>query len=71
MKNCKAPIVGINLEKNGKEIFGLYRRFHTGQIEGKGMGLYIVKAQVERLGGTISVKSEVDQGTEFTLVFVP
>lgn len=63
--------LGINLLKNGNELFGLYKRFHTDIAKGKGMGLYMVKQQVEKLGGTISVKSTVDQVTEFTIVLIP
>jgi PAS domain S-box-containing protein len=61
--------LGVDLKKAGDDLFGLYKRFHTDKAEGKGMGLYMVKAQVEKLGGTISVKSEVNHGTEFTIVF--
>lgn len=59
--------LGINLNKNGNEIFGLYKRFHTEKAQGKGIGLYMVKVQVEKLGGKISLKSKVNQGTEFTI----
>ncbi|MBQ0787795.1 MAG: PAS domain-containing protein [Oceanihabitans sp.] len=59
--------LGFDLKKNGGDIFGLYKRFHTGKAEGKGMGLYMVKVQVEKLGGKISVVSNVNQGTEFTI----
>lgn len=61
--------VGIDLKKHGGDLFGLYQRFHIDKAEGKGMGLYMVKMQVEKLGGTISVKSAVNQGTEFTIDF--
>jgi PAS domain S-box-containing protein len=61
--------LGIDLCKKGDEVFGLYKRFHT-HIEGKGMGLYMVKTQVEMLGGKISVKSEENVGTEFIIEFV-
>lgn len=60
--------LGIDLAKKGKNIFGLYQRFHL-HIEGKGMGLFMVKTQVELLGGTITVLSEVGKGTQFTLEF--
>ena len=33
------------------------------------MGLYMVKKQVEALGGKISLKSELNKGSEFTLEF--
>ncbi|MDI6033749.1 PAS domain S-box protein [Flavobacterium sp. LB2P84] len=60
--------LGIDLSKKGKNIFGLYQRFHL-HIEGKGMGLFMVKTLVELLGGKISVLSEIDKGTQFTLEF--
>ncbi len=60
--------MGINLKKNGGDIFGLYKRFHT-NIEGKGMGLFMVKTQVETLGGKITVKSTENKGTEFKIEF--
>jgi len=60
--------MGIDLQKKGDQVFGLYKRFHSG-IEGKGMGLVMVKTQVERLGGKISIKSAVNKGTEFKIEF--
>ncbi len=60
--------IGIDLDRFGNKIFGLYYRCHT-EIEGKGMGLYLVKSQVETLEGKISVKSKVNKGTEFTIEF--
>lgn len=60
--------MGIDLKKNGDQVFGLYKRFHS-NIEGKGMGLFMVKTQVETLGGKISVKSEENKGTEFKIEF--
>ena len=55
---------GIDLKRFGKQVFGLYKRFAT-NIEGKGLGLYMTKTQVETLGGTISVESEPNEGTVF------
>jgi PAS domain S-box-containing protein len=60
--------LGIDLKNSGMKLFGLYKRFHLDKAEGKGMGLYMVKVQVEKLGGKISVKSKVNRGTEFTMV---
>lgn len=57
---------GIDLAKNGGQLFGLYKRFDY-SVEGKGMGLFMVKTQVESLNGSIGVKSEVNVGTEFLL----
>jgi len=60
---------GRGFDKTKKEqVFSLYKRFHH-DVEGKGMGLFMVKTQVERLGGSIDVQSEVDKGTTFTLNF--
>jgi len=60
--------IGINLERNRDKIFGLYQRFHD-YPDSKGLGLYLVKSQVETMGGTISLESTVDVGTTFTLTF--
>ncbi|HYG38512.1 MAG TPA: triple tyrosine motif-containing protein, partial [Cytophagales bacterium] len=60
--------LGINLENHKKNIFTLYKRFHT-HVEGKGMGLYLVKTQVLSLGGNIEVDSKVNIGTTFKVFF--
>ena len=57
---------GIDLEKNSGQLFGLYKRFDT-TMEGKGMGLFMVKTQVEALGGAIKIKSTLGEGTEFVI----
>jgi len=59
---------GIDLKKFGNQMFGLYKRFDQ-SVKGKGIGLFMVKMQVERLGGTIGVESELNTGTAFTLNF--
>ena len=60
--------LGFDLKKSGGEVFGLYKRFHY-HVEGKGMGLFMVKTQVQSLGGKISLASEVNNGSEFTIEF--
>jgi PAS domain S-box-containing protein len=60
--------IGINLERNREKIFGLYQRFHD-YPDSKGLGLYLVKSQMEAMGGIISIESEVNKGTTFTLIF--
>lgn len=60
--------IGIDLERNKDKVFGLYQRFHN-YPDSKGLGLYLVKSQVETMGGTISIDSEVNKGTSFTLIF--
>ncbi|MBD1365883.1 PAS domain-containing sensor histidine kinase [Mucilaginibacter sp. ZT4R22] len=59
---------GIDMQRDGLQLFGLYKRFDL-SVEGKGMGLFMVKTQVERLGGKISVESGVDKGSTFKLEF--
>ncbi|AOW10959.1 PAS domain-containing sensor histidine kinase [Flavobacterium gilvum] len=60
--------IGIDLERNKNKIFGLYQRFHD-YPDSKGLGLFLVKSQIETMGGNISIKSKVDKGTEFILTF--
>lgn len=57
---------GIDLERHGDHLFGLYKRFDT-HTPGKGMGLFMVKTQVESLGGQIRVQSILGEGTKFTI----
>lgn len=61
--------MGIDLKKKSAQVFGLYKRFHTHSAEGKGVGLYMVKTQVEILGGRISIESEINKGTTFKIEF--
>ncbi len=61
--------LGMDLNIHGKNIFGLYKRFHLHK-EGKGLGLYLVKTQMEMLGGKIEIESIPDKGTIFYLHFI-
>lgn len=60
--------IGIDLEANKDKIFKLYQRFHSSR-EGKGLGLFLVKSQLEALGATIELESELDKGVHFTIIF--
>ncbi|WHZ08406.1 MAG: hypothetical protein OJF59_002160 [Cytophagales bacterium] len=55
--------IGISKDSIG-QIFNLFYRA-TSSSSGSGLGLYIVKDTIERLGGTINVKSQAGVGTEF------
>lgn len=59
---------GIDLEKYGEKIFGLYKTFHH-HPEARGIGLFLVKTQVESMGGTIKVFSQPGMGTTFEITF--
>jgi len=60
--------LGIDLQRYGHQIFKLNKVFHKG-YESKGLGLFILKNQIETLGGTISVQSEPEQGSTFKVIF--
>ncbi len=62
--------IGIDIERNGKYLYGLYKRFNRELVEGRGMGLFMVKSQVETLGGKISVQSRMNEGTAFQIEFM-
>jgi signal transduction histidine kinase len=58
--------LGIDLGKFRSDLFKLYKRFHT-HIEGKGLGLYLVKQQVEKMNGRIEVDSLPGEWTRFSV----
>jgi signal transduction histidine kinase len=60
--------LGIDLTQHQQNMFNLYKRFHL-HMEGKGLGLYLVKTQMEALGGKVEVISAPEQGSTFTLHF--
>jgi signal transduction histidine kinase len=60
--------LGIDMAKHGNKLFGLHKTFHTHK-DAKGVGLFLVKTQVEALGGSIKAESEVDVGTTFIIRF--
>ena len=57
--------IGIDLNKYKDKVFGLYKRFHKDVAEGTGVGLHLIKEQIETLGGSITVQSELGKGTRF------
>ena len=60
--------IGMDMERVKDRIFGLYQRFHD-RPDSKGIGLYLIHSQVTALGGKISVKSKVNEGTIFYITF--
>jgi signal transduction histidine kinase len=57
--------IGIS-EKNQAKIFEMFYRA-TSIASGSGLGLYIVKETVEKLGGSVSVHSEIGTGSSFII----
>ncbi|WP_174274429.1 sensor histidine kinase [Sphingomonas bacterium] len=55
--------------KDHSRIFDLFRRSGPQDQPGEGIGLAHVRALVQRLGGTIDVRSVLDQGASFILTF--
>ena len=60
--------LGIDLERHGKKLFGMYKTFHDHK-DAKGIGLYITKNQIDAMNGKVEVTSEVGKGTEFKIFF--
>ena len=60
--------LGIDLERYGDKIFGMYKTFHN-RKDARGLGLYIIKNQIEAMDGHITVESKVNEGTLFKVFF--
>lgn len=58
--------LGFNTEQHKEKLFRLYTRFHS-HVEGRGLGLYLIKSQVEVLHGKVEVESRPGFGTRFTI----
>ena len=56
----------MDLSKSKEKPFGLFKRLHN-HVEGKGMGLYIIKSIVDSHLGSIDVESKVNLGTTFKI----
>lgn len=65
---CKDNGLGIDLPKHGENMFRLYKTFHH-HPEAKGIGLFLVRHQLESLDGSIDVGSRVGEGTTFVIKF--
>jgi PAS domain S-box-containing protein len=68
------PYIRLHIQDNGigiaaqdqQRIFGIFARVYSDkEYEGTGIGLSIVKRAVDRMGGSVGLKSELGQGSTF------
>ncbi len=60
--------LGFDMEKVKDKIFGLHQKFHNHK-DSKGIGLYLVHNHITSLAGKITVDSQENEGTTFTMTF--
>ncbi|WP_339728507.1 PAS domain-containing sensor histidine kinase [Maribacter stanieri] len=60
--------LGIDLEKYGEKLFGMYKTFHDHK-DARGIGLYLTKNQIDAMNGKVEVTSKIGKGTEFKIFF--
>lgn len=59
--------VGIKEEDIHKIFDAYFRSSNVTSLSGEGIGLYFTKENIEMIGGTIDVSSEVNSGSSFTI----
>jgi len=58
---------GLGLSKvQQAKLFTMFKRLHD-HVEGSGVGLYLIKRTIENVGGTLTVTSELGEGSTFTV----
>ncbi|RAW01372.1 PAS domain-containing sensor histidine kinase [Pseudochryseolinea flava] len=60
--------LGIDLNRYGHQVFRLRKTFHR-HPESRGIGLFMIKNQIEAMGGEISIASIENEGTTFYINF--
>lgn len=60
--------IGIDMQYAEGKVFQLYQRFNT-HTQGKGLGLFLVKNEVDTMGGTIWLESSLNKGTTIFIEF--
>jgi signal transduction histidine kinase len=60
--------LGINLDRYGHQVFKLRKTFHR-HPDSRGIGLFMIKNQIEAMGGKIKVNSVEGEGSTFVITF--
>ncbi|MEO1487746.1 MAG: ATP-binding protein, partial [Bacteroidota bacterium] len=60
--------LGIDMQRYGDKLFGMYKTFHNHK-DARGLGLYIIKNQIEAMGGNIHAESTPGKGSTFKVYF--
>ncbi|MEL6974369.1 MAG: PAS domain-containing protein [Bacteroidota bacterium] len=60
--------LGIDMQRYGDKLFGMYKTFHNHK-DSRGLGLYIIKNQIEAMGGNIHAESTPGKGSTFKVYF--
>jgi PAS domain S-box-containing protein len=59
---------GLNMQRYGHHLFKLRKTFHK-HPESRGIGLFMIKNQIEAMGGDITMSSVENEGTTFLVNF--
>jgi signal transduction histidine kinase len=65
---CQDNGLGMDMDAYGHKLFNLYATFHPA-LSGRGVGLFLIKTQIESLKGEILVSSQLGEGTQFRITF--
>jgi PAS domain S-box-containing protein len=60
--------IGFDSDKYKPKLFRLYSKFHH-NTQGRGIGLFLAKSKMERMGGAIKISSKPNEGSTITLNF--
>ncbi|OYU83632.1 MAG: hypothetical protein CFE24_10290 [Flavobacterium sp. BFFFF2] len=60
--------IGMDMSRVKNKIFGFHQRFHN-NADSKGIGLFLIKSQINALKGDIEVDSQLNIGTTFKIIF--
>jgi len=63
--------IGISMQDQEHLFERFFRAQNASNIQGTGLGLFIVRRYLDLIGGTISWQSELNIGTTFRVSFVP